>query len=379
MSFRCRQKLFGTLSTILLLAGACLPCSVSAQAGDYDHKVTITSPAEVAARRSQLIRYIWGTSSLPAGPPSRVVLNDNPPTSGLHHLARADTLEITMALGEKGYAHHLTPKRPNKKLIIYSEGHDDNFEGTHDGRMIDEILRNGYSVLLVYMPHMAYFTSKELGVVANSVFRNNPSILSHDQMFAKLSPASGSVLQFFLEPVAVSLNYLRQHWQNDGFPKYTDFGMAGLSGGGWATTVYAAIDPSIRVSVPIAGSLPRYLSSPSASGDAEQLVPGFYSIAGYLDLYLLGSYEPGRSQVQVLNRRDTCCFGEDQFYKANVTRKTSWSKAVRTYEREVRKRRPARGGRFRVEIDESATFHEVSLNTVIKRIVGEMNRSRRAS
>ena len=42
---------------------------------------------------------------------------------------------------------------------------------------------------------------------------------------------------------AISLNALRPH--------YKEVDMAGLSGGGWITTLYAAIDSTIRCSFPV--------------------------------------------------------------------------------------------------------------------------------
>jgi PhoPQ-activated pathogenicity-related protein len=39
--------------------------------------------------------------------------------------------------------------------------------------------------------------------------------------------------------------------------KYKHIVMAGLSGGGWTTTIAAAIDPRIQLSIPIAGSIPQ--------------------------------------------------------------------------------------------------------------------------
>ena len=119
-----------------------------------------------------------------------------------------------------------------------------------------------------------------------------------------LATQSGSALKFFLEPVAISLNALK--------PRYKEVNMAGLSGGGWITTLYAAVDPSIRYSFPVAGTIPLYLRTGGSVGDKEQYLDEFYSIAGYQDLYLLGAYGPGRKQVQILNRRDDCCFGEAQ-------------------------------------------------------------------
>jgi PhoPQ-activated pathogenicity-related protein len=38
---------------------------------------------------------------------------------------------------------------------------------------------------------------------------------------------------------------------------YKHIVMAGLSGGGWTTTISAAIDPRITLSMPIAGSMPK--------------------------------------------------------------------------------------------------------------------------
>jgi hypothetical protein len=92
--------------------------------------------------------------------------------------------------------------------------------------------------------------------------------------------------------------------------------MIGLSGGGWTSTVYAALDPKVTRSYPVAGSLPFYLRTASrqvtsSTGDREQrrdTLPGFYGIAGYLDLYVMAATVLARRQLQVLNRFDPCCF-----------------------------------------------------------------------
>src|SRR5260370_23664905 len=131
---------------------------------------------------------------------------------------------------------------------------------------------------------------------------------SHDWMFANIT-TTGSVMKFFLEPVAVCLNYLKTKSVADGFPVYQDFNMVGLSGGGWTTTVYAAIDPRIQLSFPVAGTIPLYLRSGGSIGDTEQVLANFYQIAGYPDLYVLGSYGSGRTQMQILNRHADRCFG----------------------------------------------------------------------
>ena len=50
---------------------------------------------------------------------------------------------------------------------------------------------------------------------------------------------------------------------------YKHIVMAGLSGGGWTTTISAAIDPRITLSMPIAGSMPKVRSDVSPSTAAR--------------------------------------------------------------------------------------------------------------
>src|SRR5581483_12330643 len=78
---------------------------------------------------------------------------------------------------------------------------------------------------------------------------------------------AGSGLQFFMEPVVAFLQYAKN------LHIYDSFHMVGLSGGGWTTTVYAAIDPTIEMSFPISGTVPLYMmcATPiSYPADVEQ-------------------------------------------------------------------------------------------------------------
>ena len=50
--------------------------------------------------------------------------------------------------------------------------------------------------------------------------------------------------------------------------------MVGLSGGGWTTTVAAAIDPRIDLSIPVAGSLPFAMRTAHAGDPYHDL--GYY-------------------------------------------------------------------------------------------------------
>src|SRR4029077_18845436 len=99
----------------------------------------------------------------------------------------------------------------------------------------------------------------------------------------------------------------------------------------------------------------------------------FYTLAGYPDLYVMGSYGSGRRQVQVLNRRDSCCFGQAQFIP-----QSGWDAAVRNYEQEVREDLKGLGaGNFRLEIDEASSGHMISWNALVNVLLAELAGDRR--
>jgi hypothetical protein len=379
------QILWGSLVLALL------PDATALRAGPLhnDQSITVTA-ANAASRRQELISYIWGTDGFPpsstlpvrthlSGPPSDLT----PAGTTLENLATVDKLTITMegAVGgpaETDIAYHLVPKRKNNRLVIMNPGHACAYteqlpaDPTTDGgfgdlRTLNALLREGYSVLATYMPHMIP------GACANA-----GTATDHKAMLGQ-SVRTGSPLKWFLEPIAVSLNYLRTRSTADGFPQYQEYDFVGLSGGGWTATVYAAIDPSIKVSIPVSGSIPLYLRSGGSIGDAEQTVDSFYSIAGYPDLYVLGAYGADRRQIQVLNRGDNCCFGEPEF---DAGAHGPWQAAMRKTEHDVRIALKAMGstagaGFFRLEIDDSADHHEFSWHTITNTIVAELNQGRR--
>jgi hypothetical protein len=280
-----------------------------------DTKITVT-PATAAARRQQIIDFIWGPAGLPTTKPA---------------LGPDGVIKIKMEAGQENATRLLLPKQKTNKLILLQHGHSCSFD---DGAGLDhattEFLKAGYAVLQAHMPHMR---------------PGDCSTMPHGDLF-KLKLANGNALKFFLEPLVQSLNTLK--------PKYKEIHMVGLSGGGWTTTLLAAIEPAIRVSVPVAGTIPLYLRTGDSVGDKEQYLDEFYSLAGYPDLYVMGSL--GRKQLQILNRKDNCCFGEAQ-------QKGEYEPAMRAYEKRVREVLGT-AGNFRLVIDDDAPKHMISPQAV---------------
>ena len=140
---------------------------------------------------------------------------------------------------------------------------------------------------------------------------------------------------------------------------YSSVSMVGISGGGWTTTLAAAVDTRIEKSFPVAGSYPLYLrsNSPRDWGDYEQNVPQLYKTVNYLELYILGSYGENRKQLQVINQFDPCCFAG-----------TKWQ----TYKDIVRALTHELGaGEYDLFLDDSHRAHIIS-PLAMKRILAEL-------
>ncbi len=348
-----------------------------------DRYVTIRTQSELLQKRQQLIDYIWGGTGIPYRrlPELPVIKNDISPIPGLADLERVDTLMVRMEAGVTSYAHHFIPQVKNGRLVILHLGHMHTFhdsaipadEGFGMRRTLEGLLGDGYSVLGVYMPHNAEFTTL-------MEVNDDGGLEAHNELFddPERHPSKGNPLKYFLEPIAVYLNYLNSRSKQDEFPSYSEYSMVGFSGGGWTTTVYSAIDERIRFSISIAGSIPLYLRVGAEVGDREQTDPGFYSIAGYPDLYVMGSNGPGRKQVQILNRYDWCCFSEI-YHEPDLVNGLTFDEAVREYEGRVREALIDLGNTdlFSVEVDEAAPGHNITWDAIYDTILPELNEARR--
>jgi hypothetical protein len=312
-----------------------------AAAVDVPSLIRVRTPADVARVRKDLIAFVWKNDGrLPTSSEVARAKAELPKPLAASR-ATCETLTVSMGHGFKSVVHHVRPRTPGKKLAVFHQGHDHAWAGGGGAETVLFLLEKGYAVLVVQMP--LFGDNRRLAP---------PGLASHDAM-AKLASPDLEPIKFFLEPVAVALN----HVVGQSAPE--DVVMIGLSGGGWATTLYAALDPRVRVSVPVAGTLPDYLRAgrPGDRGDWEQYHPDLYKVANYLDLYVLGSSGPGRRQRQVLNKYDPCCF---------------WGVGYRTYEKHVAGAVAGLGaGAFDVHLDETHRSHLIS-REALTRAVGPL-------
>ncbi len=298
--------------------------------------ISITQPSQVQQLRDQLINILWGEQGLPARLPNEIIRDiADECYQDLPSLARVDKLTILMEFDLDSHVHHLIPENPNNKVVLYHRGHHGDMYNSKS--QIGTLLESGYSVLTFWMP---LFGHNNRPVIEHPKL-GNLKLTSHDQM-RFLTPEDGHPVKYFIEPIIIALNYLEEN------SHCSSVSMIGISGGGWATTVAAALDERISRSFPVAGSYPMYLRSNSITdwGDYEQQAPEIYGVVNYLELYILGSFGAGREQLQIINRYDPCCFAGTK---------------SETYKDIVRARVDSLGhGEFDVLLDESHREHKIS-------------------
>jgi hypothetical protein len=361
-----------------------------------DDEITMDGPADVPERRKELIEFLWGSAGLPSDKLPMSVESGvaNPIESvSMTNLDRVDRLVIAMDQGMMNESFHFVPKAGNGRLVIVQQGHGYSLDLAGLGPAIAALVGEGYGVLGGMMPCYNAFPCP--GIPENEA---SP----HDVLLDKLSPpeGKGDVLKYFVEHLVVSLNYLKTQSAAGGFAPYHEYSMTGLSGGGFTTVLYSAIDPTITSSFPCSGSKPMYLRHCTGkgdscidgySGDAEQMhFALFKHVAGYLDLYAMGAAGAGRKQVQVQIRHDSCCFSEDQYKGVDTIPGLDWTEAVRAYEQKIQtflqKGDGGSGGGsssgdpgwYRFEIDETVHHvHVISPTTLAQVTLSELDGDRR--
>ena len=312
---------------------------------DYDKLININNKDEVKQERLLIYDFLWNSKELPLTLPSSVEKNfQDERYSKIENLSDIDKIIVNMDYEINSVVYHFHAKNPNNKLIIYHQGHrGDFYQGVET---IEFFLEKNYDVLAFSMPL--------LGMNDQPIVETNfgKIQLSSHYSFNTLDSSKKSPLRFFIEPISVVLNYIDKDFQ------YSSYSFVGLSGGGWTAIVYSAIDPRIENTFSIAGSYPIFIRQEQKNyGDYEQILPEFYSIANYLDLYIMGSFGENRKLIQIFNEFDPCCFSGD---------------FSRLYENSIKLKISELGfGSFQTMIDDSHKEHKIS-QKILKVIINEL-------
>lgn len=248
-------------------------------------------------KRENLIDFIWKGDGFPTRLPDSIEQGISDKNfDDLKNLEKIDRITVEMKHGANSIAYLLYPKElSHNDLIIYHNGHNDYL---YDGKkQIRFLLDRGYPVLMFSMP-IAGMNSEPVIMLDGK----EEKYVNHDK-FELLESDKFSPISYFVEPIAVSLNFIDKNFG------YTNYHMIGISGGGWTTVIYPAIDQRISHATSVAGSIPLELRTLERDmGDYEQRLPELYRIANYYDLYVLASFGTDRKLTQVFNSNDPCCF-----------------------------------------------------------------------
>jgi len=285
---------------------------------NFEPRIDIQDKSDIQKIRDELIFYIWNS------PPSIIFPTDNSsktlPTivekniidtrfSSLENLKEIDKFSIEMENNVNSIVYLLHAENNNNELIIYHQGHDGGFI---DGKStIDYFLKNGYSVMAFSMPLVGMNNQPTIDIENVGLIK----FFDHDQ-FRFLESENFSPLSYFFTPINHSLNYLDLNYN------FKNYHMVGISGGGWTTTIYPALDTRISKSFAVSGSLPIPLRINSQDiGDYEQIQPELYNIANYSEFYIMSSYGENRTFNQIFNKYDPCCFSGSLFneYESKIS------------------------------------------------------------
>ena len=322
--------------------------NISIYEDDVDSLITINSKNDIIDKRKNLTNLIW-ENTIPYS--SSILIDKNIQDDryqNIPNLKFIDKFTIEMEYDVNSIAFLFFPENSNNQLIIYHQGHRGDFVAGKDH--IAFLINEGYSVLALSMPLLGMNNQPiiDLNDFGKIKFTNHRHL-------HLLESSDFSPVKFFVEPIGVSLNYLEKNYNFDSYH------MIGISGGGWTTILFSAIDDRISQSYSVAGSFPMFMRSDSKNiGDYEQIIPELYSIANYLELYIMGSYGNERKLVLIYNEFDPCC------YSGKLYEKYPYLEVI------SQKLNLLDNGEFDVIIDKSSNKHEIS-NVILDQILDDLD------
>ena len=268
---------------------------------DLDSLVKINNESDIDQKRNQLIKFFWNVGSfhrvqhIGELPEVEIDISDSR-YDNFQNLKRIDKLTVKMDYNVNSISYLFIPEESSQKLIFYHHGHDGDF--LLGSNTIQFFLDRNFTVVAMTMPLIGMNNQPIVEIDG----LGQTKLISHNQ-FRLLESDTFNPMKFFIHPIQVNMNFLEEEYD---FERYS---IVGLSGGGWTSIVYSAIDDRIADSVSVAGSIPFYLRVNERDiGDYEQTNIDLYKITNYLELYVLSGYGDDRKHIQIFNKNDPCCF-----------------------------------------------------------------------
>ena len=306
---------------------------------NVDYLIKIDSKADIDQKRDFLTEFFWDVKSL-----QRVKDKSQLPEvesdisdsnyKDLQNLSRIDRLTVEIEYGVSSVSYLFIPERSNEKLILYHQGHGGDFLLGMD--TIQFFLDRNFTVVAMAMPLLGMNNQPIVEIDGLGQIKLN----SHNQL-RLLETKNFNPMKLFVDPIQINLNFLDKEYN------FKQYSMIGLSGGGWTTVIYSAIDERISNSFSVGGSMPIYLRIDERDmGDYEQTNIDLYQNVNYLELYVLGAYGDDRKHVQIFNKNDPCCYSGNGY---------------ETYELVIKDKMLQLGkGNFQIFVDDTHNEHKIS-------------------
>ena len=234
--------------------------------------------------------------------------------------------------GVLSFLYYMEPDSPDPtRAAIFHNGFASDF--TEMRPMIEALLKAGYTV--VALDQYGYGESS----------REAPCEIPEYDVECEANLQYGfdrlkAPLALHIEPVRAAIDLLEKRGFNS-------VDAVGFSAGSGTVVLAASVEPRIRRSVAVAGTLPYYLregqDAPIGVADYAPLK----DMASLIDLYILGASGEGRAQMHLFNRFDRCCFRN--------LKGRQYEPAVQDAVQSL-----GLGGNFGVSIDETHARHTIS-------------------
>jgi hypothetical protein len=311
--------------------------------------------ADPARTRSRLIEVIWGEDDYPTElRPDKVETGVRDDFLGdLPHGTTVTKLKFELGLGLRSYPYLARSANPTNRLVIYHHGFGDPIDRVSP--FLRALLENGFDVLAL--------NALGSGGTTAIITSDQDGILEHARRTSELSNVFHQMSHFdrpfryHMNQIVGALGYAHDTHA------YLSVDMTGFSMGAFLTVLSAIVIEEIERSYPVAGVYPNYMRrGQEIMPDGAPYYRPLLDTTNHLEMFVLGAAGPQRSQLQVFNRYDRCCFNgiRSELYKSAVQNALEAS---------------GNDGRFDVVIDETHADHRIS-RFAIETIVNDLRRER---